>query len=107
MNSTRSSFVEHFGEEQACAIEDAASEHVNESNSANRGSDHFRWCISIVIGYNCVKEDRFREHHKITIPFDKFQEWVKTHGDLGKHDGDFDYLAFFAGVYNEYCEAKD
>ena len=101
---TRNSYVQKFGEEEALAIEEAAIRHVNEYNSANKGSDLFRWAICIVIGYQCAEIEAYREEHRIKAPWGEIRQWIKREGDLANHDGDLDYLALCAGVYDEYVE---
>ena len=102
----RDSFVERFGEEQCAAVERAACEHANGINDVNKGSNHFRWCISIVLGYQCVSKDSFRTYHGITAPWPDMQRWIKDNAHLERHDGDVDYLALFAGVYDEYMPLR-
>lgn len=101
--SVRESFRETFGEDQATAIENAAQEHENGVHD-NRGSDPFKWAISICLGYECASKDSYREHHGITAPWEDISAWIKKHGELSTHDGDIDYLSAFAGVYDKYCE---
>lgn len=95
----RAQFVERFSEAQAAALEAAAKEHANGTNSANLGTDPFKWTILICIGYQCVEVDRFRTYHGVTIPFEDFKSWCKDSADLASHDGDFDYLGMLAGAY--------
>lgn len=94
-------FAAQFGEQQADAILSAALAHNNEVHN-DPGSDHFRWAIAIVIGWECVS--RFAEHHKITVSQDEFKQFVLDEADLGHHDGDVDYLGLFVGVYQEYIK---
>jgi hypothetical protein len=101
--STRKSFVEHFGEDQATKIEGAAQEHKNGVHDKT-GSDPFRWAVAICIGFQCLEKESFRAYHGITLPFDDFKTWVIDHGDLANHDGDFDYLAMLAGVYTDFIK---
>lgn len=99
---TRDSFVARFGEDQAAALEAAAEGHGNGINGTRKGSDPFRWAVAIAIGYQCAKVDSYRAHHRITAPWPEIQQWIKDEGDLANHDGDVDYLALFAGTYEEY-----
>jgi len=106
MSTIRESFVRHFGEDQAKAVETAAAEHENGINNTNKGSDEFRWAIAIALGYECMEIDGYRAHHGITADWPAIQQWIKDHGDLGNHDGDCDYISLFAGVYNQYVPAR-
>lgn len=105
--SIRDSFVARFGEDQAAAIEAAADEHANGINDSNKGSDPFKWAVSLVIGYECASKDRYRKYHGITAPWDEVHDWIKTDADLASHDGDVDYLALVCGSYNEYMQDKE
>lgn len=101
-DTTRKSFVRTFGEEAAEKIEAAAQEHENGVHD-ERGSDPFKWAVSICIGFQCVEVDGYREHHGITTPtWPEFKQWVKDFGELGSHDGGVDFIALMAGVYNEF-----
>jgi len=104
---TYKKFCEDFSVEEANAIMVAALSHGNGINDTKYGSDKFRWALTIVLGYRCVEKEVCREHHGITVPWDEFKKWVKAHGDLVNHDGDVDYLAMAAGVYNEYMPKED
>jgi hypothetical protein len=101
--SCRQSFVEHFGENNAVAVERAAAEHANGPNSTRLGSDPFRWAITICIGYQCMEVDGYRRYHGFNADWPAVKEWIKRHGNLAQHDGDVDYIALLAGVYNEYA----
>lgn len=101
--TTRESFVEHFGEEQAWRVEQAALEHRNGVHD-NPGSDPFRWAIAITIGYECFTRSEFREYHRITVPVEEIKAWICKHGDLRNHDGDVDYMSMFCGRYDEYVK---
>jgi hypothetical protein len=85
----RDIFVKDFGEEEAQAFEQAAIEHSNGLNSNNKGSDPFKWVLTIVIGYDCFQKE-YRKYHNITTPTKKIKKWIKDNADLGTHDGDFD-----------------
>lgn len=104
--SIRASFVRKFGEDQASAIECAASGHANGINSANRGDDEFKWAILICIGYQCFEVDRYRDHHGITASCADIEAWIKRSGKLASHNGDSDYLALFTGCYNKFMPRK-
>lgn len=99
--SIRDSFVEAFGEDQAAAVEAAAEFHKNGVHD-RPGSDYFRWAIVIAIGYECMSADDYREHHGISAPWPDLHDWIRDHANLREHDGDSDYLALFAGAYNEF-----
>jgi hypothetical protein len=102
----RDKFVKEFGEEQTVLLEEAALEHNNHIH-CNAGSDVFKWTLLICIGYQCFEKERFRQYHKITIPFEKLKQWIKENGELDTHDGDCDYISLLAGVYNEYMPNKE
>ena len=78
--SVRTSFVEHFGEDQANNIMLAAETHKNGIHD-KYGSDPFKWAICICIGYECLK--RFAEFHNIIVPYNKLKEWILNCGELG------------------------
>ena len=101
--SEREDFESTFGAGTAAKIIDSAHEHDNGVHD-NPGSDEFRWACLIAIGFQCVEIDSYRAHHGITSPtWEQFQKWLKDRRQwLAEHDGEFDYLAFFGGVYNEY-----
>ena len=103
---TRDSFVQHFGEEDARNIELAAAEHKNGIHD-EKGSDPFRWAITICIGFQCAELDSYREYHGITAPWMEIQQWIKDHGDLSIHDGDVDYIMLALGGYNEYVQTSE
>ncbi len=105
MISTRESFVKRFNEETAQAIEAAADEHKNGVHD-RAGSDPFRWAIAICLGYECMSKESYRNYHGITPPWDDLKAWIKTDGDLVNHDGEFDYIAAFIGVYSEFVPEK-
>lgn len=101
--TVREPFVAEFGESVAKAIETAAAEH---DRGENKGSDPFKWAIAITIGWECLS--KYRECHRIDAPSDRLAQWVRDHGDLGSYDGDIDYLALFAGIYNDFLpEARN
>lgn len=102
----RDNFIKHFGEEEAANIEQAAREHANEINSANLGSDDFRWAVCICLGYECMSVDGYREYHGITIPWEQLDKWIIAHAQLDEHDGDLDYLGLFVGVYEPYTKLR-
>lgn len=97
----RDAFVAVFGEDNAFAIENAAKEHQNGIHD-RPGSDPFKWALCICIGYECFTKDSYRDYHGITAPVPALKQWIKEHGELNTHDGDTDYLALFAGAYQEY-----
>jgi len=102
--TTRESFVHHFDEEEACVVEAAAIEHSNGINNINKGSDEFRWAISICIGYECFKLPEYRNAHGFNYDAEAIQAWIRMHCNLGNHDGDVDYLALFCGTYQDYIQ---
>jgi hypothetical protein len=99
-SATETAFVERFGKKDATAVKNAAEEHANGINSANRGSDEFRWALTICIGYECIT--RFRGYHGISADEADLKSWVLEHGALGEHDGDVDYLSLATGEYSEW-----
>ncbi len=99
--SVRAKFAELFGEEQCAAIERAASGHKNGVHD-REGSDPFKWALCICIGFECMSRDSFRAEHGITVPWEALRQAIKDHGALDTHDGDVDFLAMFAGVYQEF-----
>lgn len=103
--SIRESFVEHFKEEDARAIESAAREHSNGVHD-KPGSDHFRWAIAICIGYECMEVDTYRDYHGVTASWPDLKQWIKDHANLADHDGDVDYLSLFAGTYDQFMPSK-
>ena len=105
-STTRKSFVETFGEDQAYVIEAAAHSHMNSVHD-NKGSDPFRWAICICIGHQCFEEENYREHHNITAPAEAIKAWIVENGDLANHDGDVDFLALFAGAYDPYIKHEE
>lgn len=112
--SVREHFVQTFGEEQAQLLEAAHKFHTDSSwllpqfrTTRKVGSDPFKDTLAIVIGYQCVQKERFRKEHGITIAFEDFFEWVRQHGDLESHDGDFDGISLFAGVYPPWIPSYD
>lgn len=92
-------FADKFGTDQADAVMRAANQHDNDVHG-NRGSDPFRWAISIALGYECI--GRFAADHGITADLDDVRAWIKAEADLGSHDGDVDFLAALCGVYDEF-----
>ena len=101
--SIRAAFVEAFSEEDATAIEAAAVEHLNAAHD-DRGSDPFKWALSIAIGYECM--GRFAEYHGVSADEDDIKAWVFEHGDLASHDGDCDYFAMMAGAYDGWVKPE-
>ena len=67
--STRESFVERFGEEDAARMEAAAEGHKNGVHDSP-GSDPFRWAIAVCIGYQCFEVDRYRKCHGFKASFE-------------------------------------
>jgi len=104
--SVRDRFVKRFGEEEAKRFEFAAEEHANDINSKNKGKDPFKWALLICIGYQCFEKEVYRKYHRITAKLKEINQFIIEDADLGTHDGDFDYLSLFAGVYNKYVSKK-
>jgi len=95
----RTAFVEHFSEDIATSIEQAAESHKNGVHD-NAGSDYFRWALLICIGHECVT--RFREDHSLeALDPEELGTWCRVHKDeLQAHDGDVDYISLMTGAYN-------
>jgi hypothetical protein len=105
--SVREKFVARFSESEALAIEAAADEHGNGINDQRRGSDPFKWALLIAIGYECASRESFREHHKITAPWDDLRQWMRDEADLASHDGDCDYLSLLCGAYDDFVKKAE
>jgi hypothetical protein len=99
----RYSFVEHFGEECASRVEEAALMHLREDltgvHSKDKwGSDAFRHLFLVCIGRDCFT--RWREWHKIDASYEDILAWALKFANLSEHDGDLpDYMAALAGAY--------
>lgn len=102
VSALKAKFAKRFGVDQADAIEHAAEFHENGINSEKKGSDAFRWALTIAIGYQCFEVDRYRKYHGITADYEAIRRWIKRNAKLAEHDGDCDYLALFCGTYNQY-----
>ena len=107
MSEKYAAFAERFGEEEADRILMAAEQHANGINDRNRGSDFFKWALLITIGYECWSSPDSYDYHAFTSAPEDIKAWIKEHGEIDTHDGDFDYLALFVGKYNEYVSADD
>lgn len=105
--SVRESFVERFGEAEAAAMEAAADQHRNGVNDENLGSDPFKWALCIAIGYQCFVEEAYREKHGFRASLEELGWWIRNHGDLASHDGDFDILGALMGVYEPYIKQEE
>lgn len=106
----RADFVKKFGAEEAEHIEAAAHEHANGINSLNKGKDPFRWAVLICIGHQCMSHPDYRRHHQIETPWPQMDAWLKNYERrvwISEHDGDVDYLALFAGKYQEYVLTEE
>jgi hypothetical protein len=102
MKSIKELFITDFGEEEAGRIEKAAIGHGNGINDTNKGNDPFKWALLICLGYECMEKEKYRKHHGIITPWPELKAWIKKNAHLETHNGDCDYLALFAGTYNEY-----
>jgi hypothetical protein len=103
----RTSFVEHFGEENATKIEEAALMHMAEGPlpvpsvhaKDDWGPDPFRYLFLTCIARDCLT--RWREWHGIKVEYEDLLAWSLEHADLHAHEGDLpDYMAALAGAYN-------
>lgn len=107
----RARFVARFGETAAAVIEKAAAEHRDPYVLDERGpgSDGFRWAILICIGHQCMSDDWYREWHHFEPPWAEVRAWLREPEQeawIDAHDGDFDVLAAFAGMYDEILPKK-
>ena len=102
MTTARERFIERFGQDQAVAIEAAANEHrFTLLEGTDHGQDSFRDALVICIGHECMT--RFADYHGIDVDQEQVREWVLEQGDwFGDHDGPIDYLAMFAGWYDDW-----
>lgn len=103
----RTSFESKFGKDEAEKIFNAACEHRDGGRGyvamPGPGSDEFRWAILITLGYECLT--LYAKAHGINTPYSEIEAWLKEPEQrqwLSEHDGDYDVLAMFAGVYNEF-----
>lgn len=101
----RDDFVKVFGESDAQAIEVASWDHKNGVHD-NKGSDPFRWSLCICIGFQCFEIEEYRKYHGIVTSYESIKQWIRDNAHLENHDGDVDFLALFAGVYNEYIKEE-
>lgn len=105
--NARASFIEHFGEEQAAAIEAAAASHEGETITKLIGTDRFVCCLLRCIDFECVSREEFREHHGITAPLEALQRWSRKEQILSHFKGDIPVFSLFAGAFNPWIdEAK-
>jgi len=105
--SIRDSFVEHFGEDNAVRVEEAALMHMSEGPFPHLdphaddkwGSDHFKYLFLVCIARDCFT--RWRAWHTMDMSYEDVLAWALEHGDLHDFDGDVpDFLALMAGAYN-------
>jgi hypothetical protein len=103
----RVSFVEHFGEEAATRVEEAALMHLGEGpvphldiHADDRwGDDPFCYLFLVCIGRDCFT--RWRAWHRIDAEYEEILAWCLEFGDIHDFKGDLpDYLALMAGAYN-------
>lgn len=105
----RTSFVEHFGEENAVKVEEAALMHMAEGPAVpeslqvhakdNWGPDPFKYLFLCCIARDCFT--RWREWHGIKAEYEDLLAWSLEYADLHNHEGDLpDYMAALAGAYN-------
>lgn len=79
---------------------EAAESHTNGVHD-KMGSDPFKWALLICIGHRCLKEQH-KANHGFTFTEEEVREWALAHGQLGEHDGDYDYLAMVVGEYDSW-----
>lgn len=106
----RESFVEKFGEEDAKRAEAAAMDHKSFRNfdeAKGYGSNKFRWCVLMVISFECAGE--YRDHHGFeVVSEDTLKTWMVEHvEEFNAHDGDIDFLALMCGAYGFLGGNKD
>ena len=102
-NPIRDSFVERFGEEQAQCLELAADQHRFDSGvDPDVGGNVFQWCLTVVIGFECITRGVFRGPHGITIDPEEFAAWCRYHADLRNFTGGGDVLAESCGSLERY-----
>lgn len=97
-------FTHRFGAKTYDAILSAAAEHGNGINDVEKGDDVFRWALLVCIGYECLTRPAFIAYHEIAHA-DAIVAWMKEPAQrawIAAHNGDMDYLAMFAGVYNQF-----
>jgi hypothetical protein len=103
----RTSFVEHFGEENAVRVEEAALAHLAEGPFPHLdvhaddkwGPDPFGYLFLVCIGRDCFT--RWRKWHKMTPEYEEILAWALEHANLHEFEGDLpDYMAMLAGAYN-------
>lgn len=104
----RMEFVLKFGEEQANAIEEAARSHngdtiVRLSNS----NDYFLACLLRCIDFRCIEEERFRNHHGITVPYEDIKNWVLEKDRFASFEGEIPPLPLLTGRYDSWLANKE
>lgn len=103
----RQEFVAAFGEKEAQTMESACAYHMNDrALVAREVKQPFKHAIVICIGSECFTAQGYAKWHGFEAPGDVIKQWVKDHAELDTYKGDMDYLALFAGAYNEYMPKK-
>jgi len=106
-NKIENKFIKRFGRELAEKIKEAAESHANGANNEKIG-DYFKWALLIVIGYQCLEKKEYRDYHGIKFPkgvkWLDIKKWIRDNAELETYQGDLDYLALFAGVYDYYVK---
>lgn len=102
----RTSFVEHFGEENATRVEEAALSHLTEGPFPSLdvhaddkwGPDPFRYLFLTCVARDCFT--RWRKYHRIDAEYEDILAWALEHADLHEYEGDLpDYIAMLIGAY--------
>jgi len=97
-------FIEEFGEEAYQKLKEAACYHIGDTDK--RWKNNFKQAILIPIGYECIKNPRYREFHKIpkSLTWKKFKAWLIKHREeilkLKIDCDDIDFLGALAGEYD-------
>ena len=99
----RASFVVQFDKIEAKLIERAAQEHKSGMGvTAHKGDSPFRWALSVVIGFDCVDVEAFRQHHGITLDPEEFASWCRQHAQLRSFTDGGDILGMLGSHYQRY-----
>ena len=99
----RASFVAQFDKVEAKLIERAAQEHKDGIGvAAHKGESPFRWALTVVIGFDCVNNETYRQYHGITLDPEEFASWCRHHAQLRSFTDGGDMLGMLGGHYQRY-----